>query len=290
MMIDVHLPLIDLRAEDAYQSGHYLEATHLPWPALQTRLNELPERPASLQLLGDDLTLAAASAFLIDKGYLISNQMTLYAFEQYCQKHPGLVVLGSDSRALWQPTPLLLAFIKQFANGNLSSSTVSNGRLALDIGCGGGRDAVYLALHGWRVIAIDREQRVLQRAEQLAQSTGQTLPIDWRACAVEVDDCLPQQRLDLIVMMRFLNRSVVAKMAQMLKPGGFVVIQTFVEGVEQMGSPKNPNFILKKGELAKTFGAFNIIVDRIDALKDGRPVASFIAQKRESDDVRNERG
>ncbi|PLA74363.1 methyltransferase type 11 [Hydrogenovibrio sp. SC-1] len=289
-MIDAHLPLIDLRAEDAYQSGHYLEATHLPWPDLQTRLNELPERPASLQLLGDDLTLATASAFLIDKGYSISNQMTLYAFEQYCQKHPGLVVLGSDSRALWQPTPLLLEFIKHLENNDLPSMVLSNRRLALDIGCGGGRDSVYLALRGWQVIAIDREQRVLQRAEQLAQSTGQTVPIDWRACAVEADGCLPEQQLDLIVMMRFLNRSVVAQMAQMLKPGGYVVIQTFVEGVEQMGSPKNPNYILKKGELAKTFGAFDVIVDRIDALKDGRPVASFIAQKRETDDVRNERG
>jgi hypothetical protein len=67
---------------------------------------------------------------------------------------------------------------------------------------------------------------------------------------------------------------------QAIRPGGLVVVQTFVEGVEAFGSPKNPNFILKRGELAKTFSDFTIIVDKIDTLKDGRPVSSFIAQKK----------
>jgi len=290
MLINPHFPLIDLRADEAYQSGHYLEATHLPWPDLQIRLNELPERPARLQLLGDDLALTAASAFLINKGYQISCQMSLERFEQFRQKYPGLVVLGRESRILWRASPLLFAFITRYENKDLQPSVLSGKRLALDIGCGGGRDSVYLACRGWQVIAIDREQRVLQRAQQLAESTRQNLTIDWRVCCVDAEGCLPTEQVDLIVMMRYLNRDLMTKMDQMLNPGGYVIIQTFVEGVEAFGSPKNPNFILKKGELAKTFSVFNIIVDRIEHLKDGRPVASFIAQKREREDVRNECG
>ncbi len=62
---------------------------------------------------------------------------------------------------------------------------------------------------------------------------------------------------------------------------GLLVFQTFVEGVEAFGSPKNPNFILKKGELAKSFADFRIIIDKIETLKDGRPVSSFVAQREE---------
>lgn len=281
-MIDPQYPLIDLRDHQAYQSCHYIEATHLPWPDLQNRLNELPARPASLQLLGGATALEAASEFLTDKGYQILNQFDVGILDIYRQNHPGLVISGQGSYVLWSPSPLVQEFVNKVAKR-------SNSGQAVDIGCGGGRDSVFLAQHGWQMIAIDREQRVLSRAKQLAQSISTELAIDWRACSVESAPCLPQHPLDLIVMVRFLNRSVVAKMSQMLKPGGYVVIQTFVEGVEKMGSPKNPNFILQKGELAKTFSAFDVIVDRIDYLKDGRPVASFIAQKRESEDVRNER-
>ena len=279
-MIDFNMALLDLRADEAYQAGHYRGATHIAWPELQTRLNELPERPARLQLLGDEHALQAASRFLAEKGYQIDAQIDLVEFEKDRQKQPGLVVSGKESRALWHPTPLLSEFIE-------SQLDLQPG-LALDLGCGGGRDSVYLAQTGWQVIAIDREQRVLKRAQQLAESTGQDLAIEWKPCCIETEGCLPAMQFDLIVMMRFLNRPALLKMAKMLKPGGHLVIQTFVEGVERLGSPKNPNFILKKAELKKTFGAFQVIVDRIDALKDGRPVVSFIAKKRGSDHVRNE--
>lgn len=281
-MMDSQLPLVDLRSAAAYQAGHHAFATHLPWPALQDRLNELPERPASLQLLGSATALQEASEFLVAKGYWIARLMTDIEYEKTVQKQPGLVVLGLDSRPLWQPTPLLKTFIEtldEHTKRDLFGDDITP-PLALDVGCGGGRDVVYLARQGWQVIAIDKETRVLQRAQQLAQSSNLSLPIDWRACVVASEGCLPTEKLELVLMVRYLNRALLAKVDQLMKPGGYLVVQTFVEGVERFGSPKNPNFILKKGELAKTFAAFDIIVDRIDVLKDGRPVASFIAQMR----------
>ena len=43
---------------------------------------------------------------------------------------------------------------------------------ALDVGCGEGADAVWLALHGWDVTAVDLSEVALERARALAASTG----------------------------------------------------------------------------------------------------------------------
>ncbi len=43
---------------------------------------------------------------------------------------------------------------------------------ALDVGCGTGRDAVYLARRGWTVTAVDGVPRAIERARQRAQDAG----------------------------------------------------------------------------------------------------------------------
>ena len=83
----------------------------------------------------------------------------------------------------------------------------------------------------------------------------------------------------MITVVRYLNRDLFDQIDAAISPGGYIVYQTFVTGAEAYGSPKNPNFILQFDELSKVFSGYQIIVDRIDELKDGRPVASFVAQK-----------
>ncbi|MGH2896337.1 MAG: class I SAM-dependent methyltransferase [Solirubrobacteraceae bacterium] len=48
---------------------------------------------------------------------------------------------------------------------------------ALDIGCGSGRDAVYLAKHGWRVTAVDAVDKALAAAQQRAAAEG--VEVQW---------------------------------------------------------------------------------------------------------------
>lgn len=267
------LPFIDARGFEAFQESHFKTATHLPWPELKQRMNELPARPAKLQLLADRLYLEEAHSFLTEKGYQIEWSLSDTAFQSLLKKSPGLAVSGTDSRILWSPSPLIKTFVTEYAN----QSSADTKPLALDIGCGGGRDAVYLSMNGWDVTGIDHKKTVMQRAKQLASFHHQH--VHWLTCSVKEPGCLPSQPVDLIVIIRYLNRALFDNIKTLLKPNGYLVFQTFVEGVEAFGSPKNPNYILKKGELAKTFKDFRIIVDRIDTLNDGRPVASFIAQK-----------
>jgi hypothetical protein len=45
-----------------------------------------------------------------------------------------------------------------------------------------------------------------------------------------------------------------------------------------VGRPRNPNFLLNAGELAEVFSNAEILVDEVEVLDDGRPVAAFIAK------------
>jgi SAM-dependent methyltransferase len=48
---------------------------------------------------------------------------------------------------------------------------------ALDVGCGTGRDAVYLAGRGWTVTGVDSVPRAIERARQRAQDAG--AEVEW---------------------------------------------------------------------------------------------------------------
>lgn len=48
---------------------------------------------------------------------------------------------------------------------------------ALDVGCGSGRDAVYLAKRGWRVTAVDSVDKALGSAKQRAVEAG--VEVEW---------------------------------------------------------------------------------------------------------------
>ena len=48
---------------------------------------------------------------------------------------------------------------------------------ALDLGCGTGSHAVYLAGHGWEVTAVDNVERALQQAR--ARATAHEVTVEW---------------------------------------------------------------------------------------------------------------
>ena len=50
----------------------------------------------------------------------------------------------------------------------LGGDSAGRGRRALDVGCGNGRDAIYLAKKGWEVTAVDLEERAIRKARERA--------------------------------------------------------------------------------------------------------------------------
>ncbi|TFV59165.1 class I SAM-dependent methyltransferase [Mycobacterium sp. PS03-16] len=66
---------------------------------------------------------------------------------------------------------------------------------ALDIGCGLGAEAIWLAQQGWRVTAMDVSQVALDRAAQRAQDAG--VQVQW--CRGSLEDAeLPSDGFDLV--------------------------------------------------------------------------------------------
>ncbi|PQM48086.1 Sarcosine/dimethylglycine N-methyltransferase [Mycobacterium talmoniae] len=75
------------------------------------------------------------------------------------------------------------------------ASALSLGR-ALDLGCGEGGDAVWLAEQGWRVLAVDVSTRALDRARAVATERNVVARIDF-ACH-DLSDSFPDGRFDLV--------------------------------------------------------------------------------------------
>lgn len=272
--------IVDLRDKAEFRESHLKGATWLSLELLPESLNALPASPATLFLVGNKEQIEAASLLLDTKGYVVNGSLVIEA-EQDLQawnlQMPDKFASGNDSRQLWQPCSLVKEFVAKLADNSLLLNSVNKRPKVLDIGCGGGRDAIYLAKQKMDVIAIDHEAKVLKRAKSLAQLSGANLK--FKCCDIKKAGCLPDEKFDVITVVRFLNRELYSYIKQALKPGGVILFETFSSGVEKIGTPKNPNFILNENELREVFADFTVIVDRITELADGRPVNSFIAQK-----------
>lgn len=285
---DLPVFLVDLRETAEYVACHLVGSGHLPWSSLPNRLNELPARPASLCLVSQsERVLQEACLFLTEKGYSIREllcclpdpsdpdlwQIKGLLGDAFAWVQLERVYQETHSQRLWQPAPLVAYWQEQVLQNPSHTLQV------LDLGCGGGRDAVYLSLQGHQVTAIEHKATVLARAKQLA--AYHDCQIDFKACDLLQESCFPQGPFDAIIGIRFLERALFPLIQARLKPGGFVIWQTFSQGAQAFGSPKNPRFILKPDELKQTFTDFRVFYDRITYLADGRPVSGFIGQKHE---------
>jgi len=112
----------------------------------------------------------------------------------------------------------------------------------LDLACGSGRHAYYLAEAGFIVTAIDRDMSQF-KSSQLPLIA--TLELD-----LELDTWpLKDQLFDGIVVTNYLYRPHLDQLPKMLANGGVLIYETFAQGNEAFGKPSNPNFLLKTGEL-----------------------------------------
>lgn len=118
---------------------------------------------------------------------------------------------------------------------------------ALDLACGAGRNALYLARLGYRVDALDIASEALARAERTA--LAEKLAISW--IVHDLDQGLPRglRDYDLILIVRYLDLSLVAAVVERLSPGGYLICEAHLESDEPVIGPRDAAFRVQPGEL-----------------------------------------
>ena len=106
--------------------------------------------------------------------------------------------------------------------------------LALEVACGLGADALYLANQGFDVIAWDGSVVAIDRLR--AEAKARAIHLD-AACLEITPKAFTNERFDLIYVHRYLDRKIMPAMIQGLKPGGILFYQTFSQGADRSSAP-----------------------------------------------------
>ncbi len=150
---------------------------------------------------------------------------------------------------------------------------------ALDLACGDGTNAVFLAQQGFSVEAVDISLAGLKMARRLAQE--KKVNVKFRQADLATFP-LPSAHYDLIIVLYFLSRRLIPRIRKALKPGGMILFETYTteQGGCGNGGPRKGSYLLQPNELLRLFGGLRILfyregVFRIEGRR--RAVASLIA-------------
>ena len=133
---------------------------------------------------------------------------------------------------------------------------------ALDLACGLGANALFLAERGLDVSAWDSSSVAIERLQTEASVRGLSV-------VASVRDVLHQPpaaaSFDVIVVAHFLARDLFPALLAALRPGGVLYYQTFTtERVEGLETPSNPDFVLAPNELLQLCAPLRILAYRED--------------------------
>lgn len=142
---------------------------------------------------------------------------------------------------------------------------------ALDLACGLGRNAIFLAEHGFQVDAIDISRIALQEAGRRAAEKN--LSINW--IEADLDSYpLPKETYHLVLNSFYINRNLVPAMKEALCPGGFLLFEHHLLAPEPVEGPAEPGFRVRPNEPLRLFLDLHIIFYEEKILIDeGRKIA-----------------
>ena len=148
---------------------------------------------------------------------------------------------------------------------------------ALDVACGHGRHALWLAEQGYEVFAVDRAAAAVEAVNAAGRERGLAIAASVRD--LEADDRgLAVAPFDIVVVVHYLHRPLFPRLIDAVAPGGVLVYETFTREQASRGRPANPAFLLEPGELVRLVAPLRVLIER-EGDFDGRFVASVVAKK-----------
>lgn len=122
------------------------------------------------------------------------------------------------------------------------------GGRALDVACGFGGNALYLASLGYQVDAVDVSSVALARAQ--GEATRRALQIGFLQC--DLARCwIPPSHYDLIVVFFYLNRELMPILSAALRPGGLLFQANRNKRFLEIRPDFNSGYLLELGELQR---------------------------------------
>jgi tellurite methyltransferase len=129
----------------------------------------------------------------------------------------------------------------------------------LDLACGDGHNGVFLASKGFSVVLADRSEEALNQARLNALAAGvsvQFWQVDLEQAGVNPLEC---RTFSAVLVFRYLHRPLIPCIMKSLKRGGILMYETFTTEQARFGKQKNPDHLLKAGELLSWFHDWEVI-------------------------------
>ena len=147
---------------------------------------------------------------------------------------------------------------------------------ALDVACGAGRNALFLAAAGYEVDAVDVSSVGLERGARTAAERG--LSVNWIEADLEESptaEVLPNTDYALIVLVRYVNTPLIPLLAERLGDGGCLLCEQHLKTALDVAGPRNPAYRLEPNELLAAASNLRVLFYREGIVQDpdGRPAA-----------------
>lgn len=158
----------------------------------------------------------------------------------------------ADFRSEFGPDELLAKYSHLFPN-------VLSDHPILDLACGDGHNGIYLASRGLPVVLADRSEEAISQARLSAQAAGVSAEF-WRVdLEQEGVNPLEGRTFSAVLVFRYLHRPLIPCIKKSLKQGGIIMYETFTIEQARFGKPKNPDHLLRGGELLSWFHDWEVI-------------------------------
>lgn len=121
---------------------------------------------------------------------------------------------------------------------------IRHGGTVLDLACGGGRHARYFLALGYPVAMVDRDAGPV--GDLAGQRGAEIIEADLEGGAPWP---LAERTFAAVVVVNYLHRPLLPRLIGSLEDGGVLIYETFARGNERFSRPRNPDHLLKSGEL-----------------------------------------
>lgn len=151
----------------------------------------------------------------------------------------------------------------------------------LDVAMGKGRNAIYLARKGFHVTGLEINEEAIKTCKTEAEKEGLSIEIRH----TDLEDLssyeLESSYYDGVICFFYLQRNLIPRLKETLKPGGYILYETFlIDNHIKFGHPGHREYCFEHNELLHLFIDYRILFYREGLTPGGTFCASLIGQKK----------